>query len=436
MFGKGNNYSEVGVQLRPAVAISHKSQGRRLWDARSGRWILDMFSCFATLPVGLNHSRMKDAGFLARLQRAAPANPTNSDIYTVEMAGFVDTFGRIAQPAYLPHAFFVAGGGLGIENALKAAFDWKVRRNFRAGAKQERGHQVVHFREAFHGRTGYTLSMTNTADPRKHQYFPKFDWPRIENPKLRFPVDAAEATRVAQAEAAALAQVKAAFRERGDDIAAVLIEPIQAEGGDNHFRPEFLKALCDLTHENDAMFIVDEVQSGVGLTGRMWAHQHFGLEPDLLAFGKKMQVCGMMAGPRIDEEPENVFQVSSRLNSTWGGNLVDMVRAQRYLEIIEEEKLVEHAERVGQYLLQGLEALVAWRPDALSNPRGLGLMCAIEFASPALRDAVQEQAYQDGLMILGCGPASLRFRPPLDTTSTEVDEALAIIKKAVETTKP
>jgi len=411
-----------------------KSQGRRLWDARGGRWILDMFSCFATLPVGLNHPRLKDPEFLARLQRAALANPTNSDIYTVEMAGFVDTFARIAQPAYLPHAFFVAGGALGIENALKAAFDWKVRRNFRAGVREERGHQVVHFREAFHGRTGYTLSLTNTADPRKHQYFAKFDWPRIDNPKLRFPVDAAETARVAQAEAAALAQVKAAFRERGDDIACVIIEPIQAEGGDNHFRPEFLRALCDLTHENDAMFIVDEVQSGVGLTGRMWAHQHFGFEPDMVAFGKKMQVCGMMVGPRIDDEPENVFKVSSRLNSTWGGNLVDMVRAQRYLEIIEEEKLVEHAGRVGQYLLKGLEALVAWRPDVLSNPRGLGLMCAIEFASPALRDAVQEQAYQDGLMILGCGPASLRFRPPLDTTAGEVDEALAFIKKAVEQT--
>jgi L-lysine 6-transaminase len=411
-----------------------KSQGRRLWDARSGRWILDMFSFFATLPVGLNHPRLKDPEFLARLQRAALANPTNSDIYTVEMAGFVEVFGRVAQPAYLPHAFFVAGGALGVENALKAAFDWKVRRNFRAGLKEERGHQVVHFREAFHGRTGYTLSLTNTADPRKYQYFPKFDWPRIDNPKLRFPVDAAETTRVAQAEQAALAQVKAAFRERGNDIACVIIEPIQAEGGDNHFRTEFLRALCDLTHENEALFIVDEVQAGVGLTGRMWAHQHFGLEPDLMAFGKKMQVCGMMAGPRIEQEPDNVFAVSSRLNSTWGGNLVDMVRAQRYLEIIEEEKLVENADRVGQYLLQGLQALVTWRPDRLANARGRGMMCAIEFASPALRDAVQEQAYQDGLIILSCGPQSLRFRPPLDTTAAEVDEALAIIKKAIEKT--
>jgi L-lysine 6-transaminase len=409
-----------------------KSHDRRLWDARSGRWILDMFSFFATLPVGLNHPGLKDPAFLAKLGRAALANPANSDIYTVEMAEFVEVFGRVAQPAYLPHAFFVAGGTLGVENALKAAFDWKVRRNFRKGYREEKGHQVLHFREAFHGRSGYTLSMTNTADPRKYQYFPKFDWPRVVNPKLRFPVDAAELERVQQVEAEALGQAKAAFRERKDDIACVIIEPIQAEGGDHHFRGEFLRALCDLAHENDALFAVDEVQAGVGLTGRMWSHQLFDLEPDLLAFGKKMQVCGMMAGPRIDEEPDNVFTVSSRLNSTWGGNLVDMVRSQRYLEIIEEERLVQHAAVTGDHLRRGLEALAAARPDVFSNARGRGLMCAIDLPDSATRDAVMDRAYELGMMILGCGSQSLRFRPPLDTTAAEVDEALVILGRAAE----
>ena len=409
-----------------------KSHGRRLWDARSGRWILDMFSFFGTLPVGLNHPGLKDPGFLAKLGRAALANPANSDIYTVEMAEFVDVFGRIAQPAYLPHAFFVAGGTLGVENALKAAFDWKVRRNFRKGYREEKGQQVLHFREAFHGRSGYTLSLTNTADPRKYQYFPKFDWPRVVNPKLRFPVDAAELERVQQVEAEALDQTKAAFRERKDDIACVIIEPIQAEGGDHHFRGEFLRALCDLAHENDALFMVDEVQAGVGLTGRMWSHQLFDLEPDLLAFGKKMQVCGMMAGPRIDEEPDNVFTVSSRLNSTWGGNLVDMVRSQRYLELIEQERLVQHAAVTGDHLRRGLEALAAARPDVFSNARGRGLMCAIDLPDGATRDAVMDKAYELGMMILGCGFTSLRFRPPLDTTATEVDEALVILARAAD----
>ena len=180
----------------PIVLDLEKSRGRRLHDALSGRTYLDMFSCFATMPLGLNHPKMHEPEFLAKLQRAALANPSNSDVYTVEMAEFVDTWGRLAKPDYLPHLYLVAGGTLGVENALKAAFDWKVRQNFRKGYKQEKGHQVLHFREAFHGRSGYTLSLTNTADPRKYQYFPKFDWPRIDPPKLRFPVTPAETERV------------------------------------------------------------------------------------------------------------------------------------------------------------------------------------------------------------------------------------------------
>ncbi|MBE3072877.1 MAG: L-lysine 6-transaminase [Acidobacteria bacterium] len=413
------------------VLDMEKSQGRRLYDSRSGRWLLDVFSFFATLPIGLNHPKLKDQAFLAKLMRAALVNPANSDIYTTEFAEFVETFARVGMPSYLPHAFFVAGGTLGVENALKAAMDWKVRQNFRKGLTEEKGHQILHFREAFHGRSGYTLSMTNTADPRKYQYYAKFDWPRIVNPTLRFPIDEAELRRVQQVEREALAQVQAAFLERRDDIAAVLIEPIQAEGGDHHFRGEFLAALKQIAHENDALLIFDEVQSGVGLTGRFWAHQHFGVEPDLLAFGKKMQICGMLAGGRLDEEPDNVFKVSSRINSTWGGNLVDMVRSQRYLEIIEEERLVDNAAAVGAHLLARLQALQAGRPDLLSNARGRGLMCAIDFPDGQVRDQVADKAYEHGMIILPCGYRSLRFRPPLDITAAEVDEAVDIIHRAI-----
>jgi len=409
-----------------------KSQGRRFYDARHGRWYLDMFSCFATLPVGINHPGMREPAFLERLTRAALVNPTNSDIYTSEMASFVETFARHAMPAYLPHLFLIAGGALGVENALKAAFDWKVRQNFRKGVREEKGHQVLHFREAFHGRTGYTLSLTNTADPKKYQYFPRFDWPRVPSPKLRFPVDAAETERVRRAEGEALDLAKNAFAERPDDIACVLIEPIQAEGGDNHFRPEFLRALRDLAHENQALLIFDEVQTGMGLTGRMWFHQHDDVRPDLLAFGKKTQVCGMMGGGLIDQEPENVFKVSSRLNSTWGGNLVDMVRSQRYLEIMAEEKLVENAATVGAHLKRGLETLQSRRPEHLSNARGRGLMCAIDFPDGAMRDAAAELAFELGMIILPCGTHSLRFRPPLDVTAVEVDEAVDVLARAVD----
>jgi len=409
-----------------------KSQGRRLWDSRGERWYLDLFSCFATMPLGINHPKMREPEFLAKLTRAAVTNPTNSDVYTTEMAEFVEAFGRLAMPDYLPHLFLIAGGTLGVENALKAAFDWKVRQNFRRGMKDERGHQVLHFREAFHGRSGYALSLTNTADPKKYQYFPRFDWPRVEPPKLRFPADAAELERVQKAEAESLAQIRRAFSERGDDIACILIEPIQAEGGDNHFRPEFLRALRQIADENRALLVFDEVQTGMGLTGRMWAHQHWDVRPDLLSFGKKTQICGMMGGGHLDDEPDNVFKVSSRLNSTWGGNLVDMVRGQRFLEIMAEEKLVENAATMGAHLKAGLERMQAEKPELLGNARGLGLMCAIDLVDGAARDAVAQKMFELGAIILPCGTKSLRFRTPLDVSRSELDEGLVLLGRAVD----
>src|SRR5512140_1671040 len=157
-----------------------------------------------------------------------------------------------------------------------------------------------------------------------------------------------------------------------------------------------------------------------------------GVRPDLLAFGKKSQVCGMLAGPRLDEEPDNVFHLSSRINSTWGGNLVDMVRCQRYLEIMAEEDLIANAATVGAHLLRGLEALQASRPDVFGNARGRGLMCAVDLPGAKARDALRDRAFELGMVILGCGEQSLRFRPPLDVTAGEVDEALAILARAAE----
>ena len=412
-----------------------KSHGRRIHDSRSGREYLDLFSFFATLPIGFNHPKMKDAEFLAKLTRAALVNPTNSDIYSTEFAEFIEVFGRVAMRSYLPHSFFVAGGALGVENALKAAMDWKVRQNHRKGIMGEKGTQILHFRDAFHGRTGYTVSMTNTADPRKYQYFAKFDWPRVTPPYLNYPVTPAERERVQKAEAGTLTEIRRAFAERKDEIAAILIEPIQAEGGDHHFRPEFMAALKAIAHEHEALLIFDEVQTGVGLTGTFWAHEGLGTQPDLVAFGKKMQVCGFLGGGKLEQEPENVFKVSSRINSTWGGNLVDMVRCQRYLEIIEEEKLVENAATVGAHLLTQLEAMQREQPDVLSNARGRGLMCAIDLPDTALRNAVADKAYDMGMVILGCGHHSLRFRPPLDITTAEIDEAMAILAKSIAETR-
>ena len=408
-----------------------KSHGAWVHDARTGREHLDFCTFFASSPIGYNHPKMKDPEFLAVLHRVAQLKPSLSDFYSVEYAQFVDTLGRLAKPSYMKHAFFVEGGALGIENALKTAFDWKVRRNRARGIPGERGSQVVHFREAFHGRTGYTLSLTNT-DPVKTDYFPKFKWPRISNPKLRFPTTPEVERDVVAAEEQALAELERAFADNPDDVAAIIIEPIQGEGGDNHFRPEFLQALQAVARRHDVFFILDEVQTGVGLTGRMWAHEHFGLQPDALCFGKKTQVCGFFAGPKVDEEPENVFKVSSRINSTWGGGLTDMVRFARFLEVIDEDRLVENARATGEHLLRGLREVEEESGGKLANARGRGLMIAFDLPTPELRARGHEGLLANGLLLLACGTRSIRFRPPLTLTPAEADRGLEIVRKTVK----
>jgi L-lysine 6-transaminase len=406
-----------------------RSQGAYLFDSRYNKRYLDFFTFFASGSVGLNHPKLTSPEFLQKLGSVAVNKVSNSDAYTVEMAEFVETFARIAQPDYLPYVFFVDGGALAVENALKTAFDWKVRKNFIKGYTEERGRQVIHFRRAFHGRSGYTLSLTNT-DPTKTNYFPKFRWPRIHNPVIEFPLNKEHLAHVQKAEAVAIQQIKQAIINNPDDIAALIIEPIQCEGGDNHFRKEFfvqLRAICD---EHDILLIFDEVQTGVGMTGKMWLHEYF-VKPDMMTFGKKTQVCGFMCSKRIDDVLENVFHKPSRINSTFGGNLVDMVRFQRILEIIQEESLVQNAFDVGAHLLGRLEVLQQEFPGLVTNARGRGLLCAIDLDEAQNRDQLRGKAYEEGLILIGCGDRSIRFRPPLNITKREIDDGLNIIHQAL-----
>lgn len=422
------------VDVVPILYDLEKSHGNRLVSAKTGKVYLDGASFFASNPIGHNHPKMNDPEFEKKLLRVAKTKPSNSDFHSVEMAEFVETFARLAKPKEFKYLFFIEGGSLAVENALKTAFDWKVKLNQKRGMQGEKGSQVIHFKQAFHGRTGYTIGLTNTADPRKYQYFPRFDWPRIINPKLRFPVTDEVLAEVMKVERQAIAEIESAFRNNPDDIAAIIVESIQGEGGDNHFRPEFHRELRRLADQHEAMLIYDEVQAGVGATGKMWAYQHHGMVPDIVTFGKKTQVCGIMVGPRVDLVEDNVFKVASRINSTWGGNLTDMVRSQRYLEIIEEDCLVENAARVGNYLLAKLEELTAEFPEFLSNARGKGLFCALDVVSEKKRNELWQAIFDRDVLLLKCGEQSIRFRPALIFTEAEIDELCEVLRKAVVAT--
>ena len=419
--------------MSPVIDLD-KSHGSWLVDGNTGDEYLDLFSMFASLAVGYNHPyviKNKD-----RLLASAINKPTNSDIYSIAMAEFVETMGRIAQPDYLPNSFYVSGGTLAVENALKTAFDWKVRKNIASG-NGELGSQVLHFEKCFHGRSGYTLSLTDSPDPRKVKYFPKFNWPRVSTPQINFPLDKNNLKDVVDREAITLEEIKNAILANPNDIACMIIEPIQGEGGDNHFRSEFLINLKEICLENDILLIYDEVQSGAGITGKMWAHQHFSDEarPDIISFGKKTQCCGIFAGGRIDDVENNVFHESSRINSTWGGNLVDMVRFTIYLEIIEKEDLVNRASESGHYLLKQLMNLENEYPELVSNSRGKGLFCAFDLPNPNSRDNLASALMENKVIVLGSGERSIRFRPHLNIKKAEIDIGISAIRKSLNKIK-
>lgn len=427
--------------MAPIIDLE-KSHGSWLVDGKTGKEYLDLFSMYASMSVGYNHPYVLEN--IDRLTKAAVNKPANSDIYSPQMAEFVETIGRIAQPDYLPYAFFIEGGGLAVENALKAAFDWKAKMNASKGKKVPEN-LVLHLKDCFHGRTGYTMSLTDSPDPRKVMHFPKFSWPRITNPSIKFPLNTENLEEVIKLEKKSIDEIKNFISTNPNDVACLIIEPIQGEGGDNHFRPEYFKQLKMLSLENDFLLIYDEVQTGIGITGKMWAHQHFcepncdlncklhceSMEPDVISFGKKTQCCGIFAGNRLNEIEDHVFKESSRINSTFGGNLVDMVRFTIYLELIEKDDLVNKASENGKYLLSCLSSLQDEYGGLISNTRGRGLFCAYDLPSSDHRDRLITNMETEGAIILGCGHNSIRFRPHLNISKSEIDKAMTMMKNAI-----
>jgi L-lysine 6-transaminase len=408
-----------------------RSRGSRLVDQRDGSVYLDMFGFYASNAVGFNHPALVgDARYQADLAIAAQIKPGNSSTYTTYLATFLEVFSRVVGDPSLPHVVLIDTGALAVENALKVAFDYKSRRNEAAGRPRSLGTRVLHLTKAFHGRSGYTLSLTNT-DPVKTDRFPAFDWPRIPVPAVSRDLTDEQIDR---AEEEALASARAAFAAYPHDIAAFIVEPIQGEGGDNHMRPSFLQAMEALCHEHDALFIVDEVQTGVGTTGTTWAYQAMGVAPDIVVFGKKMQVCGLMAGRRVEEVPDNALVVSSRLGSTWAGNLVDIVRATRILELVEGDGLVQRAAESGAHLLLRLEALERALPTLVSNARGRGLFCAVDLPDGTLRGEILERlAADERVLLLPSGERTIRFRPQLAVERSDLDLAVDALERVVAT---
>lgn len=427
---RGAKPTEVLAELGKHVLVDgyrlvidlQKSWGCHLVDAVSGKEFIDLYGFYGSLPVGFNHPAFDQPQCQADLLSVARTKVANSDVYTQAYATFVKTFNRVVGLPPLERYFFIEGGALAVENALKAAMDWKVRLNLAAG-RGERGTEILHFENAFHGRSGYTMSLTNT-EPGKTQYFAKFNWPRVAAPFINYALPEPQRTEdVLVREKQSESQILEFLEHKETDIAAIIIEPIQGEGGDNHFRAEWLRTLRRICDEHEVLLIFDEIQTGMGLTGRHWCCQHFEVTPDLLVFGKKSQVCGVMAGPRLDEVKDNVFRLPGRINSTWGGNLTDMVRSTYCLKILEEDRLADHAQLVGRAFLDELRAFQEEEP-LIQAVRGRGLMLAFDLPDRAARDQFLKGLFELGVLAIKCGPKSIRFRPALDFPQEKVSFVL------------
>jgi L-lysine 6-transaminase len=416
------------VEGYPFVLDLERSHGQYLHDEITHTDYLDFFTFYASRPVRFDHPALHEPSFVRNLELAARVKPSNGDIYTTLFGEFVETFRTTALGPGMHYLFFVDGGALAVENALKAAFDWRVQKNLAAG-RGERGSEVIHFEHAFHGRSGYTLSLTNTSDPRKTRHFPKFPWPRVSSPALTFPMTDEARAEVERAEQRSLSQIHDAYARHGDDIACIIIEPIQCEGGDRHFSKSFLEALRKICDERETILIFDEVQTGMGVTGTWWYYEQVGVQPDVVSFAKKAQTGGIMASRRFDEV-DSVFQVKSRISSTFGGNLVDFVRAAKYLQIIREEHLLDNAKREGAFLLEGLKK-IAEKHERVTNVRGVGILLAFDLDDGVTRDRAIARIQQEGLLLLPCGDSSIRLRPALDVGRTECEAALAMIERAL-----
>jgi L-lysine 6-transaminase len=380
------------------IVVDHsRSLGSYIVDLNTGKRYLDCYSQFASQPLGWKHSALIKAqaemGCVGRVKLA------NSDMYSEEYADFVEKFSEVTPD--FKHYFFIEGGALGVENALKAAFDWKAKKLGYTHTVDINNLDIFHLKNAFHGRTGYTLSLTNTT-PEKTALFPKFRWTTVE-PDWE--------------------DIEWRIHK---EVAAIIVEPIQGEGGDNHFPLEFFTNLRRIADEHDCLLIFDEVQTGLGLTGKMWAYEHFNIVPDMMCFGKKTQVCGFCSTDRIDEVRDNVFNTSGRINSTWGGNIVDMVRFRYIIDAIQNDKLVDNAHHIGSHLLWCLRTI-----RGLDNVRGRGLMIAFDLPSPELRDRMME-LLQENMIVLKCGSRSIRLRPPLTFSEENADAACRHIREAME----
>ncbi len=393
-----------------------------------GQRLFDWAGYYGSKLIGHNHPGLYEPGYVERLVRAANNKVANPDFLTEECLAYYRMLHRVA-PAAMQNprleVYVVNSGAEAVENMMKYLVA-KYNHKQAAAGKPVGNRRFLYFDKAFHGRTVFALNVTQTIDPVATKDFHGLTL--NGNVKLPFPAFDSGASRQENLTSAlrALDQVESALKLMSDEIVGIIVEPIQGAGGHRVAVPEFFQGLSELAHRHGVYLAFDEVQTGLGATGKMWALDHFNLPhaPMAVASGKKF-------GNGVVYMHEPLHDVGV-LDSTWGGTLADMVRVVREMEIVEEEGLVERAAVNGERLASGLRAMAERNLGLVCNIRGLGLYQGFSLDSPERKSRLIEVAREEfGLLLLGAGKRSIRTRPNLSVTGAEVDQFLETIEFAL-----
>lgn len=379
--------------------------------------IFDWAGYYGSKLLGHNHPRLRDPDYVQKLVVAANNKVANPDFLTPECLDFYRMLLRVAPESMRSdtlEVYAVNSGAEAVENMMKYLVARFNKRQVQEG-RPSGNKRFLYFEKAFHGRTVFALGVTQTIDPVATKDF--MGLADSGNIKLPFPVFDADASHTDNLRAAlrSLDQVEAALSMMSGEVVGIIVEPIQGAGGHRVALPEFFQGLSRLAHQYNVALAFDEVQTGLGATGKMWAIDHFDLPfpPTAVASGKKF-------GTGLVYMIEPLGDVGV-LDSTWGGSLVDMVRVVQEMKIVEEEDLVNEAARKGEILADGLRSLVKRHRKVAMNVRGLGLYQGFSLDTPARKSALISHALQnEDLLLLGAGTRTIRTRPNLNVTEEEI----------------